>query len=66
MQTGKDGGALRAADGQDIEEVLADALAEMDELLASVALEPPHPPPECDNPPPASSAPLLQLAHVQV
>ena len=41
MQTGKDGGAPSAADGPDVEEVLARALAEMDELLASVALEPP-------------------------
>ena len=44
MQIGKDGGALSAANGQDVEEVLADALAEMDELLASVALEPPRTP----------------------
>ena len=44
MQTGKDGGAQSAANGQDVEEVLADALAEMDELLASVALEPPRTP----------------------
>ena len=42
MQTGKAGGALSAAQGPDVEALLDNDLADIDELLASVALEPPR------------------------